>query len=268
MKFCLDGKAGLSQFDIKKDTLQIESIYIFMGIFEKEFDSISKEMKTLINEAKENLRDIEIELNKAKGVKDYQRYQYLSVKLDKYQLISSLTYTPIYYIANFTRFLDGLSNIMFSEKYITTTTPPANLLYHLSENPNLGKDEFGLIEGRKLYARFPESGGHENLPMRTSFSPFPNLCCYGLGYLFPYEKNGGIRKVTLYLYQGLPKMGETRYIKDEIVKCAVANDSHLSKEICVTSEIDIRLLGEVEIVYNSSKPLHDPNRYHVKVKNK
>lgn len=105
--------------------------------------------------------------------------------------------------------------------------------------------------------------------MRISFSPSPELCCYGLSPEFPFVRNGKMESEIFYLYEGIIVKGKTRYIKPEIVRCAVSSNTHLSKEVCVVSDIEIRLIGQVEVIYNSGKQITEPDRYFVKlIKNK
>lgn len=159
-----------------------------------------------------------------------------------------------------------------SKHFITATEPPASKLYHLSTNPDLGTEGLNKSK-RRLIVRIPDSGHGQPLPARISFSPDPEACCYGAIYNFPMdieldeEEYGGgrYRKRILYLYEGKPKKGETRYLKPSIVRQSVdAGEVSLSKEICVVSNIDIEFVSKVEVTWDSEKKLTSPGRFKIK----
>lgn len=264
--FCLDGEDNHKPFRISKGKVNYDSINSLVDEIEGRFTSVESRIDKLSINLERELQEVNKEIEKNNTDETRDRYKELIFQSEKLQLAISLMKVPIYYLANFSRLLKGLSLILYTERFITTTTPPSSNLFHISKDEDLGKWHKG---GKKeLHVRFPDSGSHENLPMRISFSPSPELCCYGLGHHMPYDgkyTENEEKSITRYLYKGKPKNNETRYIKPSLVKCTVALDSHMSQEICVTTDIEIEYVGEIIIYYKPSKPLTDPHRYRVKM---
>ena len=122
-----------------------------------------------------------------------------------------------------------------------------NPLYHLSFNRRLDKQPLVPRQphGSEI-SETKESIYTERLPDRVSFSPtveqcfmaiYPNISKYFEEENYPY--------IRMYLYQALPDSKTTYIPEDEVLNNIP--DAHVTGEVCVTSPVRVKLLGEVEI---------------------
>lgn len=238
------------------------------GYFVENYKEFEKQTNELIRSLENNLRDLENNIMKSNDtLTDSEDSLVKLEKADKIRLSISILNTPLNFIINLIKFIDKLTNTLFSDYFTSTTDSPEGKLYHLSEVP-LFKSDKGV-----LHPRIPVKGKRITLPPRISFSPTIEGCCYGMPTEFPVKQHlkegqfgyGRYRKKTYYLYEGLPVKGKTRYIKPNLLFESINSSEYLfSKEIAVVSDIEVRLVGQVEIIWDSEKQQQIPGRYQVK----
>lgn len=266
IEIILKGHLNTTKPNVNK-IIELHPLIEGFSYFVENYKEFEKQTNELIRSLENSLRDLENNIMKSNDALTDSEDRLIKLeKADKIRLSISILNTPLNFIANLIKFVDKLTNTLFSKYFTTTTESPGSKLYHLSEAP-LFKSNKGV-----LFPQTPRKGGRIPLPPRISFSPTIEGCCYGMPTEFPIKQHlkegqfgyGRFRKRIYYLYEGLPVKDKTRYIKSNLLFESI-NSSELlhSKEIAVVSDIEVRLIGKVEIIWDTEKQQQIPGRYKV-----